>query len=161
VRRFTPLMLTVKIGLCIILFLFVGELVLLSQRLGGGSEHISGPIIDGISIDKSQFVSTNDTGRYTILTSNRRTISFIVKLTNRTGSNIQAGSISIAFQSQGQFIADPVTTPFDLADGTAKLLTIEWKPDIELDSHSCLVITTVYDAGNNQLGSLSEPLDIN
>jgi hypothetical protein len=161
VRRFPLLLLAARIGLCIILFLFVGELVLLSQHLGEGAEHINGSILDGISIDKSQFVSTTDMGKHTILTSNQHTIFFIVKLTNRTGSNIRGGNISIAFQYQGQFIADPVITSFDLASGASKLLTIPWKPDVELDSLSCTVITTVHDAANDQLGSLSEPLNIN
>ena len=159
-RRFTPLMLAAKIGLCIIFFLFIGELVLLSQHLGEGAEHISGSILDGISIDKSQFVSIKDTSKHTILTGNQRTISFTIKLTNNTGSNIHAGTISIVLQAQGQYIADPVTTTFDLASGASKLLTIPWKPSVELDSVSCMVITTVYDAANDQLGSLKEPLTI-
>jgi hypothetical protein len=160
VQRFPPLLLIARTGLCIILFLFVGELVLLSQHLGAGAEHISGSILDGISIDKSQFVSIKDVGKPRILTSNQRTISFIIKLTNDTGSTIQAGTISIAFQTQGQYIADPITTTFDLASGASKLLTIPWKPSIELDALSCMVITTVYDAANDQLGSLNEPLTI-
>ena len=153
-------MLAAKTGLCIILFLFVGELVLLSQHLGEGTEHIRGSILDGISIDKSQFVSTKDIGKYTILAHNKRTISFTIRLTNNTGSNIQTGNISIAFQNQGQDIADPITTTFDLANGASKLITIAWKPDILLDTLSCTVITTVYDAANDQLGSLNEPLTI-
>lgn len=153
-------MLTAKMGLCIILFLFVSEFVLLSQHLGEGAEHISGSILDGMSIDKSQFVSTRDIGRYTILNENKRTISFTIRLTNSTGTNIQAGNISIAFQKQGQDIADPIITPFDLANGAPKLMTIAWKPSIELDSLSCTVITTVFDAANDQLGSLNEPLNI-
>jgi hypothetical protein len=161
VRRFPPLLLAVRIGLCIILFLFVGELVLLSQHLGEGAEHINGSILDGISIDKSQFVSTKDISKHTILTNNQHTIFFIIKLTNSTGNNIQGGNISIAFQNRGQFIADPLITSFDLAGGASKLLTIPWMPDVELDSFSCTVITTVYDAANDQLGSLSEPLNIN
>jgi hypothetical protein len=161
VRRFSPLLLAARIGLCIVLFLFVGELVILSQHLGEGTEHINGSILDGISIDKSQFVSTKDIGKHTILTSNRHTIFFIVKLTNSTGSNIQQGNVSIAFQNRGQFIADPLITSFDLAGGASKLLTIPWKPDVELDSVSCTMITTVYDAANDELGSLSEPLNIN
>jgi hypothetical protein len=56
---------------------------------------------------------------------------------------------------------DPIIANFDLASGAAKLITIPWKPSIELDSVSCMVITTVYDAANDQLGSLKEPLNIN
>jgi hypothetical protein len=153
-------MLAAKMGLCIILVLFVGELVLLSQYLGEGAEHISGSILDGISIDKSQFVSTKDSSRYTILAYNKRTISFTVRLTNNTGTNIRAGTISIALQNGGQDIADPIIATFDLASGATKLVTIPWKPDILLDSVSCMVITTVYDAANDQLGSLKEPLNI-
>ena len=147
-------------GLCIILVLFVGELVLLSQHLGEGAEHISGSILDGISIDKSQFVSLKDTSRHTILTEDKRTIAFTVRLTNNTGTNIQAGTISIALQNRGQDMIDPIIATFDLASGAAKLITIPWKPDIHLDSLSCMVITTVYDAANDQLGSLKEPLNI-
>ncbi len=147
-------------GLCIILVLFVGELVLLSQYLGEGAEHISGSILDGTSIDKSQFVSIKDNSRHTILTEDKRTISFIIRLTNNTGTNIQAGTISIALQNGGQDIIDPIIATFDLANGAAKLITIPWKPGIQLDSVSCMVITTVYDAANDQLGSLKEPLNI-
>jgi len=161
VRRFSPLVLAAKMGLCIVLFLFMGELVLLSQHLGEGTEHISGSILDGISIDKSQFISTKESSRYTILAHNKRTISFTIRLTNNTGTNIQAGSIWIAFQGQGQEIADPIITPFDLTNGVSKLITIAWKPDIQIDSLSCTVIITVYDAANDQLGSLDEPLTIN
>jgi len=161
VRRFSPLRLAAKTGLCIILFLFVGELVLLSQHLGEGAEHINGSILAGISIDKSQFVSIKDIGGYTILTKHQRTIFFTIRLLNNTGSNIQAGNISIAFQNRGQSIADSIITPFDLASGAAKLITTAWMPNRELESLSCTVITTVYDAANDQLGSLNEPLNIN
>jgi hypothetical protein len=159
-RHFSPLLLAARIGLCIILFLFVGELVLLSQHFGEGAEHISGSILDGMSIDKSQFVSTKDIGRYNILTEKQHTISFTLRLTNRTGSNIRAGSISISFQNQGQFIADPVITSFDLTNGVSRLLTIAWMPSVDLESLSCIVITTVYNAANDQLGSLTQPLNI-
>ena len=159
-RRFSPLRLTAKMGLGIVLFLFVTELVLLSQHLGEGTEHINGSILDSISIDKSQFVSTKDIGRYNIAAKNKRTISFTVRLTNDTGNNIQAGNISIAFQNQGQSIADSIITPFDLANGASKLITMAWMPNIEIDSLSCIVITTVYDAANDQLGMLKEPMDI-
>jgi len=147
-------------GLCLIFFCFVSELVLLSQHLGEGAEHISGSILDGISIDKSQFVSTKDIGRYTILARDKRTITFTIRLTNSTSINIQGGSISIAFQNRGQSIADSIITPFDLAIGTSKLITAAWMPGKELDSLSCIVTTTVYDAANDQLGTLSEPLNI-
>jgi hypothetical protein len=160
VRRFPPLMLAAKIGLGIILCLFVAELVLLSQHLGEGAEHISGSILDGISIDKSQFISTKHISNKTILPSTKHTISFIVKVTNTTGKNIQGGTISIAFQQQGQYIADPATTTFDLPNGASKLITMPWKPAIELDATSCTMITTVYDAANDELGSLNEPLTI-
>ena len=159
-RHFPPLRLAARIGLCLILFLFVGELISLSQHLGEGTEHINGSILDGVSIDKSQFVSTKNISKYTILTSKNHRILFTVKLTNNTGSNIQEGNISIAFQSQGQFIADPATTSFNLANGVSTLLTITWLPSVDLDTLSCTVITTVYDAANDQLGSLSEPLTL-
>lgn len=159
-RRSPPLQLAAKIGLCIILFLFVGELVSLSQHLGEGAERINGSILDGVSIDKSQFVSTKAISKYTILTSQKHTIFFTVKLTNSTGSNIQGGNISITFESQGQFIADPVMTPFNLVNGASTLLTIPWMPSVDLDALSCMVTATVYDAANDQLGILSEPLDL-
>ena len=159
-QRRSPLILAAKIGLCVLLLLFVGELVLLSQHLGEGSEHISGSVLRGMSIDKSQFISKKDIGKHTILTNNKHTISFTIRLTNSTGTNIQAGTISIAFQSQGQNIADPVITSFDLANGTSKLITIAWSPSVELDYLSCTVIATVYNATHDQLGSLSEPLYI-
>jgi hypothetical protein len=160
VRRFSPLTLAAKMGLCIILLLFASELVLLSQHLGEGYEHVSGSILDGISIDKSQFVSTKDITRYNVLTVPKHTISFTIRLTNYTGINIQAGSISLAFQSQGRYIADPATITFDLANGTSKLITVPWQPTVELETLSCTVITTVYDAANDVLGSLNEAFDI-
>jgi hypothetical protein len=153
-------MLAAKLGLCVLLFVFIGELLLLSQHLGEGAEHISGSILDGMSIDKSQFVSTQDTSKYNILTAKKRTILFYIKLTNSTGTNIHTGNISLAFQHEGQYIADPVITTFDLANGTSKLVTIAWKPSIDLDSASCTVLVTAYDAANDQLGFLKEPLTI-
>ena len=117
-------------------------------------------LTSSVSIDKSKFVSTKDVAKHTNLNKTKRTIFFIVRLTNNTGSNIQAGNISIAFQNHGQYIADPVTASFDLASGVSKLITIAWKPSIEIESFSCMVITTVYDAANDQLGTLSEPLNI-
>jgi hypothetical protein len=158
VRHFSPLILAAKMGFCMILLLFVAELAVFSQHLGEGKEHISGSILDGMSIDKSQFVSSLDRTRYNILTSTKRTIAFTMRLTNHTGTNIRAGNISIVFQSQEHDIADPATTTFDLANGTSKLITVLWQPAVQLDSCSCTVITTVYDAANDKLGSLKEPL---
>jgi hypothetical protein len=138
--------------------LFVGELIVFSQHLGEEAEHINGSILNGVSIDKSQFVSSFDITKRTILTENKRTIVFTVRLTNHTGTDNQAGSVSIEFLSQGHSISDTAVTSFDLANGTSTLVTVTWEPTVDLDSTACTVITTAYDAANDELGSLNEQL---
>lgn len=150
--------LAAMMGLGIILILFVGELMVLSQHLDDDAQPVSGTILKSMSIDKSQFVSHEDPVRYTVLTRTLHTITFTLKLSNQTRLGIYGGTITINFQGLGDYYTDPIVANFDLNSGETRSMTFTWQPTIEQDETSWRVMVNVSDKTNDDLGSLSEPL---